>query len=256
MNVLKKCSLCPRNCCVDRYKKFGYCKANAKIKVSLVSTHMYEEPFISGSRGSGTIFFTNCNLGCVFCQNKKIRDGYGKEISIKRFKEILLEQQKRNVHNINLVTPTHYVPLIRKGILEDNLIDAVIGLPENLFYGVSIPATIVVFKKNRKNNDVLFIEASREYEKGKNQNKLLKENIDKIFDTYINRKEIDKYSHLAMINEIRENEYNLNIKRYVDTYEPEPEVDIKETKKRIEETNKELAILEKQLQDTLKELGL
>lgn len=146
--------------------------------------------------------------------------------------------------------------LIRKGILEDNLIDAVIGLPENLFYGVSIPATIVVFKKNRKNNDVLFIEASREYEKGKNQNKLLKENIDKIFDTYINRREIDKYSHLATIDEIRENEYNLNIKRYVDTYEPEPEVDIKETKRRIEETNKELAILEKQLQDTLKELGL
>ena len=146
--------------------------------------------------------------------------------------------------------------LIRKGILEDNLIDAVIGLPENLFYGVSIPATIVVFKKNRKNNDVLFIEASREYEKGKNQNKLLKENIDKIFDTYINRKEIDKYSHLATIDEIRENEYNLNIKRYVDTYEPEPEVDIKETKRRIEETNRELAILEKQLQDTLKELGL
>ena len=146
--------------------------------------------------------------------------------------------------------------LIRKGILEDNLIEAVIGLPENLFYGVSIPATIVVFKKNRKNNDILFIEASREYEKGKNQNKLLKENIDKIFDTYINRKEIDKYSHLATIDEIRENEYNLNIKRYVDTYEPEPEVDIKETKRRIEETNKELAILEKQLQDTLKELGL
>ena len=109
---------------------------------------------------------------------------------------------------------------------------------------------------NRKNNDVLFIEASREYEKGKNQNKLLKENIDKIFDTYINRKEIDKYSHLASLDEIRENEYNLNIKRYVDTYEPEPEVDIKETKRRIEETNKELAVLEKQLQDTLKELGL
>ena len=85
---------------------------------------------------------------------------------------------------------------------------------------------------------------------------VLKENIDKIFDTYINRKEIDKYSHLATIDEIRENEYNLNIKRYVDTYEPEPEVDIKETKRRIEETNRELAILEKQLQDTLKELGL
>ena len=118
MNILRKCSLCPRNCCIDRYKNLGYCKANAKIKVSLVSTHMYEEPFISGVMGSGTIFFTNCNLGCIFCQNKKIRDGYGKEISIKRFKEILLEQQKRNVHNINLVTPTHYVPLIRKGILK------------------------------------------------------------------------------------------------------------------------------------------
>lgn len=146
--------------------------------------------------------------------------------------------------------------VIRRGILEDNLIDTVIGLPENLFYGVSIPATIVVFKKNRKNNDVLFIEASREYEKGKNQNKLLKENIDKIVDTYINRKEIDKYSHLATLEEIKENDYNLNIKRYVDIYEPEPEVDVKETKKKIEETNKELAILEQQLQDILKELGV
>ena len=79
---------------------------------------MYEEPFISGTNGSGTIFFTNCNLGCIFCQNKKIRDGYGKEVTIKRFSDILLEQQSRKVHNINLVTPTHYVPLIRKGIIK------------------------------------------------------------------------------------------------------------------------------------------
>lgn len=118
MNVLRKCNLCPRACLVDRYKSFGYCNAKAKMKVSLVSLHMWEEPFISGSKGSGTIFFSNCNLGCVFCQNKKIRDGYGKEISIKRFSEILLEQQSRGSHNINLVTPTHFTPLIKKGIIK------------------------------------------------------------------------------------------------------------------------------------------
>lgn len=115
-NVLRKCSLCPRNCSVDRYQELGYCQAPAKLRVSLVSLHMYEEPFISGKNGSGTIFFSNCNVKCIFCQNKKIRDGYGKEITIRRFSEILLEQQKNNAHNINLVTPTHYVPLIKKGI--------------------------------------------------------------------------------------------------------------------------------------------
>ena len=145
---------------------------------------------------------------------------------------------------------------IRKGILEDNLIDAVIGLPENLFYGVSIPATIVVFKKNRARNDVLFIEASREYEKGKNQNTLTKENIQKILDTYKNYKEVEKYSHIATMDEIKENEYNLNIKRYVDTFEEEEEIDIEETKKNIEKINEELQVLEKELQESLKELGL
>ncbi len=118
MNILKNCTLCPRNCHVNRYLKTGYCKAKNKIKVSLVSLHMFEEPFISGVNGSGTIFFSNCNLGCIFCQNKKIRDGFGKEITIKRFSEIMLEQQERGAHNINLVTPTHYVPLIKKGIIK------------------------------------------------------------------------------------------------------------------------------------------
>lgn len=117
LNVLSKCNLCPRNCHVNRYKQLGYCKANSKIKLSLVSLHMYEEPFISGANGSGTIFFSNCNLKCIFCQNKKIRNGYGREVTIKRFSDILLEQQSRGVHNINLVTPTHYVPLIKKGII-------------------------------------------------------------------------------------------------------------------------------------------
>lgn len=118
MNTLKKCDLCPRNCLVNRYEKVGFCRAKAKIKIALASIHMWEEPVISGRDGSGTIFFSHCNLGCIFCQNYKIRNGYGKEITIKRFSEICLELQSRGANNINLVTPTHYVPLIRKGLIQ------------------------------------------------------------------------------------------------------------------------------------------
>lgn len=118
MNVLKKCNLCPRNCLVNRYEKVGYCRAKAKLKIALASIHMWEEPVISGRDGSGTIFFSHCNLGCIFCQNYKIRNGYGKKITIKRFSEICLELQSRGANNINLVTPTHYVPLIRKGLIQ------------------------------------------------------------------------------------------------------------------------------------------
>ena len=118
MNALKKCDLCPRNCLVNRYEKVGYCRAKAKLKIALASIHMWEEPVISGRDGSGTIFFSHCNLGCIFCQNYKIRNGYGKEITIKRFSEICLELQSRGANNINLVTPTHYVPLIRKGLIQ------------------------------------------------------------------------------------------------------------------------------------------
>lgn len=118
MNTLKKCDLCPRNCLVNRYEKVGFCRAKAKIKIALASIHMWEEPVISGRDGSGTIFFSHCNLGCIFCQNYKIRNGYGKEITIKRFSEICLELQSSGANNINLVTPTHYVPLIRKGLIQ------------------------------------------------------------------------------------------------------------------------------------------
>lgn len=118
MNTLKKCDLCPRNCLVNRYEKVGYCRAKVKLKIALASIHMWEEPVISGRDGSGTIFFSHCNLGCIFCQNYKIRNGYGKEITIKRFSEICLELQSRGANNINLVTPTHYVPLIRKGLIQ------------------------------------------------------------------------------------------------------------------------------------------
>lgn len=118
INPLRKCTLCPRNCQVNRYIETGYCKAKAKIKVALASVHMWEEPCISGENGSGTIFFSHCNMGCIYCQNYKISKGYGKEISVKRFKEICLELQSKNVNNINLVTPTHYTPLIKKGLLK------------------------------------------------------------------------------------------------------------------------------------------
>ena len=117
MNILKKCNLCGRNCQINRYKEKGYCRAGSKIKIRLVSLHKWEEPFISGTNGSGTIFFSYCSLKCVFCQNKKIVEGYGKEITIKRFSQICLEQQRRGAHNINLVTPTHYAPLIKKGLI-------------------------------------------------------------------------------------------------------------------------------------------
>ena len=111
--ILKKCNLCPRNCGVNRYESLGFCKASDKVKVAYYSLHPWEEPVISGINGSGTVFFSNCNLKCIFCQNKKISTlGYGKEISNERLKEIFLELQAKGAHNINLVTPTHYVPQI------------------------------------------------------------------------------------------------------------------------------------------------
>lgn len=117
MNILRKCTLCPRNCGVDRYKNVGICGASAKVKVAYYSLHHWEEPVISGTNGSGTVFFSHCNLKCLFCQNKKISTlGYGKEITIKRLKEIYLELQENGAHNINLVTPTHYVPQIVKSL--------------------------------------------------------------------------------------------------------------------------------------------
>ena len=113
MDLLKECKLCPRNCGVNRYESVGICGAGSKVKVSYYSLHEWEEPIISGTNGSGTVFFSNCNLKCIFCQNRKISaEGYGKEISNKRLGEIFLELQKKGAHNINLVTPTHYVPQI------------------------------------------------------------------------------------------------------------------------------------------------
>lgn len=113
MKLLENCMLCPRKCGINRYKENGVCGANNKIKLAYYSLHMWEEPPISGKNGSGTIFFSNCNMKCIYCQNKKISiDGYGKYISMKKLEEIMLELQEKGAHNINLVTPTHYVPQI------------------------------------------------------------------------------------------------------------------------------------------------
>ena len=148
---------------------------------------------------------------------------------------------------------------IRQQLIEAyNLLDAVIGLPENLFYGTGIPACVLVFKKNRTTRDVLFIDASGEgnYEKGKNQNILRPEDIDKIVAHYKAYATEEKYSYRATFEEIKENDFNLNIPRYVDTFEEEPLVDIEEVQRNIASIEAELAEVQSQMDKYLKELGV
>ncbi len=118
LEQLIECNVCPHKCKVNRLEgKSGRCKCNDKIKIALVSTHMYEEPCISGTNGSGTIFFSNCNLSCKFCQNYEISQlGKGHEITIEELASIMIKQQEAGVHNINLVTPTMYVYQIIEAI--------------------------------------------------------------------------------------------------------------------------------------------
>jgi len=143
---------------------------------------------------------------------------------------------------------------IRRALLDKNQIDAIIGLPAGLFYSTGIPTVVMVLKKNKTNKDVLFVDASNNFEKGKNQNILRAEDIDKIMDTYNERKDVDKYAHVADFKEIEENDYNLNIPRYVDTFEPEPEIDLGEITKEIKENNKKIEENKKELLSMMKEL--
>lgn len=147
---------------------------------------------------------------------------------------------------------------IRQKLIEYNLLDAVIGLPANLFYGTGIPACILIFKKNRTRRDVLFIDASGDgcYEKGKNQNFLRDEDIDRIVKTYTARKNVDKFAYVASQDEIRDNEFNLNIPRYVNTFEEEPLVDIDQVKSNIEQIESELSEVQKKMKSFLDKLGL
>ena len=116
--ALSHCQVCPRNCGADRTAgQFGFCRAPYLPKVALVSRHDWEEPPISGTKGSGTVFFSHCNLGCVFCQNHDIsQDGFGQEISIERLAEIFLEQQTRGFHNVNLVSAAQFIPQVAKAL--------------------------------------------------------------------------------------------------------------------------------------------
>lgn len=147
---------------------------------------------------------------------------------------------------------------IRKVLIENyNYLDAVIGLPANIFFGTSIPTCILVFKKCREQeDDILFIDASRDFEKNKNQNRLTDVHVEKIIDTYQKRESIDKYSHVAPLNEIIENDYNLNIPRYVDTFEPEPEIDLGEVKQQLKEIDLEIEQANQELQKYFDELGV
>jgi type I restriction enzyme M protein len=147
---------------------------------------------------------------------------------------------------------------IRRYLIEKkNCIDAVIGLPVNIFYGTTIPTCVLIFKKNRKEDDgILFIDSSKEFEKAKNKNLLTDENINKISDTYHNREVIEKYSCLVSLKEVEENDYNLNIPRYVDTFEDKPEIDIHAIMNEIEQLEAKRADLDRQIGVYLKELKI
>ncbi|UXR86968.1 type I restriction-modification system subunit M [Staphylococcus felis] len=147
---------------------------------------------------------------------------------------------------------------IRRYLIEEkNFLDAIIGLPANLFFGTSIPTSILVFKKCRKDNDnVLFIDASQSFEKGKNQNHLSDEDVEKIVNTYRNRETLDKFSYNASLEEIKENDYNLNIPRYVDTFEEEEPIDLDQVQQELKAIDNEIAQVEAEINGYLKELGV
>lgn len=113
----KFCKLCPRKCGIDRSANYGFCHADDKVELALVSLHQWEEPCLSGTNGAGTVFFSHCNMRCIFCQNHEIStEGKGFKISLQRLAQIFLEQQQRKAHCLELVTPTHYLPHIIKAL--------------------------------------------------------------------------------------------------------------------------------------------
>ena len=145
---------------------------------------------------------------------------------------------------------------IRKALIEQNLLDAVIGLPPNLFYGTGIPAAILLFRRQRPDSSVLFIDASREFQEGTNQNRLRTADIEKIVQTFRHRASIDKYAALATYEQIAANDYNLNIPRYVETFEAEAEIDVAAVQVQIDALEVELDSVQQQLRQFLRELKL
>lgn len=145
---------------------------------------------------------------------------------------------------------------IRKALIEENLIDAVIGLPDKLFFNTSIPAAILIFKICKQDTSILFLDASRDFNPGKHQNVITKDSVAKIIDTYRARQCVDKYSYRANIEEIIENDYNLNISRYVDTFEDNDEIDLISVQRERVELQQKLKELESQMDKHLKMFGL
>jgi type I restriction system adenine methylase (hsdM) len=145
--------------------------------------------------------------------------------------------------------------IIRQKLIEENLLDAVIGLPQNLFFGTGIPAAILLFRHNKSEENVVFIDASRGFEPGTNQNKLRLIDIEHIVDTYRERATIERYSYVATHEEIVENDFNLNVPRYVDMFEKEEEIDITETQSQIDEINAQMVKLQIELNSYLKDFG-
>ncbi len=173
----------------------------------------------------------------------------------------MIETLKPNTGRMGVVVP-HGVLFrassegkIRQQLIEENLLDTVIGLPEKLFFGTGIPAAILLFKKNKNDDKVLFIDASNEFKSGKNQNQLTEDNIAKVIETYKARESVDKYAYLASFDEIKENDFNLNIPRYVDTFEEEAEIDLVAVRTERLELKAELDALEVEMAGFLKELG-
>lgn len=181
----------------------------------------------------------------------------------------MIETAKRQTGRVAVIVP-HGVLFrgaaegqIRQKLIEENLLDAVIGLPANLFTSTGVPVAILVFDrsreqggKNEKRKDVVFIDASKEFRAGKAQNHIDEEHIAKIFDTYLKRKPFDKYSYVATLDEIRENGYNLNIPRYVDTFVEEEEIDVQTLQGEIKQIETELVQVRKKMDEYLKELGI
>lgn len=174
----------------------------------------------------------------------------------------MIETARENTGRIGVVVP-HGVLFrgaaegrIRTKLIQENLLEAVIGLPANLFYGTGIPAAILVFNKGKSHGDVLFIDASREYDDGKNQNRLNDTHIQKIVSTYEAFESIDKYAYRATAQEIADNDFNLNIPRYVDTFEEEETIDLEAVQKEIDTLETELVSVRKEMAQHMGELGL
>lgn len=176
---MNKCNICPHNCNVDRKEQKGRCRATDKVKIALASLHFYEEPCISGQNGSGTVFFSHCNLSCVYCQNYKIsQQDFGKEVSIKQLAKIFLSQQQKGANNINLVTPTIYV----SEIIEAIKIAKEQGLNIPIIYNSSGYENVETIKKLNGYIDVylpdfkyMFNELGEKYSKVKNYPEIAQE---------------------------------------------------------------------------------